>query len=181
MDHIFKDNLYDSRSWIKTFNNISVDNYNNKWLVSAMSKSSLKDYVLYKRKPSLESYLLCKLDFYGAAIKFKARSNTLPLNSRVHSWKPDLNIICPICNKDTEDLKHFLFICSSLNDIRADELRKLEIQLLSHDLETFWSIYISSNLTIKLCLMLGMSDETLSVSDDFPLLTIFDVFCKSYL
>ena len=94
------------------YSNISVNNSNDKWLVSAMAKSSLKDYVLYKRKPSLETYLLCKLDFNGAAIKFKARSNTLTLNSRVHSWKADINILCPLCNKETEDHKHFLFLCS---------------------------------------------------------------------
>ena len=49
------------------------------------------DYLLCKNKPSLENYLLCKLYFYGAALKFKARSNTLALNGRAHSWKPNID------------------------------------------------------------------------------------------
>ena len=148
----------------------------NKWLGSAMTNSSLKDYVsLFKSKPGLEDYLVCKLDFYGASMKFKARSNTLPLNGRTHSWKPDINMYCPLCDKDIEDLRHFLFTCSTLNSIRVDEFRKLEDQLLLHNLADFWRLFMSGNLSIKMCLMLGLT------TDEFPLNRIFDVFCKSYL
>ena len=114
-------------------------------------------------------------------MKFKARCNTLPLNGRAHSWKPDVNIYCPLCDKDIEDLRHFLFICSALNHIRVDEFLKLENQLSLHNLEEFWRIFISGNLTIKMCLMLGLSNDVLTVCDDLPVLQIFDVFCKSYL
>jgi hypothetical protein len=181
MDHIFKDNLYNSRYWINHFTNISIDNSNNKWSHSATLKSSLNDYVLFKSKPSLEDYLLCNLDFNGATIKFRARSNTLQLNGRVHSWNPDINISCPLCGEDKEDLRHFLFLCSALNSIRCDEFRKLENQLYFHNLESFWTLFISGDLTIKMSLMLGLSDDSLIKSDDFNLLPTFDVFCKSCL
>ena len=45
----------------------------------------------------------------------------------------------------------------------------------------FWSLFISGNLTVKLCLMLGLSDDILSVNYNYPLLSTVDVFCKSYL
>ena len=74
MGHIFNVNL----KWINYFINTSENIANDKWLLSASSKSSLTDYVLIKSKPYLENYLLCKVDLYGAALKFKA--NTLPLH-----------------------------------------------------------------------------------------------------
>ena len=179
MGHLLSHNR--NRNWINEFVKISIDNANKRWLDSAKCKSSLRDYILIKRKPSLENYLLCKQDFYGAAMKFKARSNTLPLNSRVHKWKPNVNINCPLCNNGIDDLRHFLFLCSSLNHIRTEEFLKLEDRLLRLNLEPFWSLFISGNLTVKVCLMLGLSDDILSVNDNYPLLSTFDVFCKSYL
>ena len=101
---------------------------------------------MIKRKPSLENYLLCKQDFYGAAMKFKARSNTLPLNSRVYKWKPNVNINCPLCNNGIDDLRHFLFLCSSLNHIRTEEFRKLEDRLLRLKLKPFWQ-YLTEDFT----------------------------------
>ena len=178
MDHIFKDNMY-SRYWINKFKSLSINNSNNKWLNNALSKSSIKDYLLCKNKPSLENYLLCKLDFYGAALKFKARSNTLALNGRAHSWKPNIDINCPLCSNGIEDLRHFFFLCTALNDIRVDMFRKLEDDLMRNGLEQFWSLFISSNVDVKLCLILGLSDDALLFCD--PLLQIFDIYCKFYL
>lgn len=43
----------------------------------------IADYVLIKWMPNLENYLLCKVDFFGAALKFKALSNTLALNAHI--------------------------------------------------------------------------------------------------
>ena len=40
---------------------------------------------------------------------------------------------------------------------------------------------MSGNLSIKMCLMLGLTNDVLTVTDEFPLNRIFDVFCKSYL
>ena len=34
----------------------------------------------------MESYLMEKLDFYGSSLKFRARSNVLPLDGRLRSW-----------------------------------------------------------------------------------------------
>ena len=42
----------------------------------------LNEYVKFKSISILEDYLLDKLDFYGASLKFKARSNTLALDRK---------------------------------------------------------------------------------------------------
>ena len=39
--------------------------------------------------------------------------------------------------------------------------RKLEDDLIRNDLEQFWSLFISGNVDVKLCLMLGLSDDAL--------------------
>ena len=87
-------------------------------------------------------------------MKFKARSKTLVLNGRAHSWKPNIDINCPLCSNGIEDLRH-LFLCIALNDIRVDIFRKLEDDLMRNGLGQFWSLFISSNVDVKLCLILG--------------------------
>ena len=100
MDFIFENTLY-NHQWTRNCINISTSNYQNKWLNSVLSKSSLSDYVLLKSKPELEQYLLCNLDFHAASLKFKARSNTLPINGRTYSWNPDKDSVCPLCKEGT--------------------------------------------------------------------------------
>ena len=46
----------------------------------------LNEYVQFKSISILEDYLLDKLDFYGASLKFKARSNTLALDRKKCIW-----------------------------------------------------------------------------------------------
>ena len=81
----------------------------------------IADYVLIKWMPNLENDLLCKVDFFGAALKFKARSNTLALNARIRSWKPIVDISCPLYNNDVNDLIHFLFlhVCSMQSECQV--------------------------------------------------------------
>ena len=51
MVHIFNVNPTISNQWVNDLINSSKDIANDKWLLSASSKSSLTDYVLLKRKP----------------------------------------------------------------------------------------------------------------------------------
>ena len=48
----------------------------------SQEKTSLNDYLQFKDVVILEEYLLDNTDFYGCSLKFKARSNTLPLDYR---------------------------------------------------------------------------------------------------
>ena len=188
MDFIFENTLY-NHQWTRNCINISTSNYQNKWLNSVLSKSFLSDYVLLKSKPELEQYLLCNLDFHAASLKFKARSNTLPINGRTYSWNPDKDSVCPLCKEGTEDLRNVWFICRTLRDIRVTEYHKLEYELVTNNLNQIWHLFISSNLNVKLCLMLGISKEiipenysdTCWPTDINYILCIFDSFCKSFL
>jgi hypothetical protein len=185
MDHVFYD-MTITNTWINNFPNFLMDNAYRKWSSNALSKSSLLNYNLIKNRPHLEDYLLCNVDFYAASLKFKARSNTLPVNGRTHVWNVDKNSICTLCNHETEDLKHFMFVCNALQNVRVAEYRNLENQLSINNLDYIWQLFISSDIKVKMCFMLGISkDYFLDISsfdvDVDCMLNIFDSTCKSFL
>jgi hypothetical protein len=78
---------------------------------------------------------------------------------------------------------YFFFSCRSLNKIRPDEYLKLENDLCTNDPNEVGHRFISSNLAIKLYIMLGGSIITpLKKSNDARgVNVILDQFCKSYL
>jgi len=176
LGNVFK---YDSAAnphWVKSyFKRRNCQMYECLWYDNAKSKSSLNDYVMFKTDLRMEDYLLDNSDFNGVSLKFKARSNTLPLNGRVHTWKAGVDEICPLCNNGKEDLRHFLFSCSALNSVRVDEFSKLESSLFSQDLHALWQIFMAGNEDLKICLMLG---DPWDQSDRSK---CFDIFCKGYL
>ena len=134
----------------------------------------------------MESYLKDKLDFYGASLKFKARSNTLPLDNRLSSWVVDNDGTCTLCNNGCEDTKHFMLSCQSLRAIRDNELHKLQINLRQSGFTYVWNFFTLSDNDIKLCLMLGSKcmtfiPMTYNTSHEVTIDAQFDIFCKSYL
>ena len=177
----------DNPHWVNsiksTLSNIFVSN----WEDDIASKSSLHDYQRIKFTPGMENYLLDNSDFYGASLKFKARSNTLPLESKVSKWSSNNDGICKICNNGVEDLKHFLFTCTSLNDIRSFEYVALEKRLMDSNNIDVWIAFISGDLDIKYAFMLGSSctkDITGSrrIKCNINIYyDIFDTFSKSYI
>jgi hypothetical protein len=186
MDHQFSNmQPYNSR-WINVFKGSSKQQSYLKWYNNICDKSSLKLYVMFKTHPYMEDYLKDKLDFEGASLKFKARSNTLPLDSKVRHWDVDNNGKCTVCNNGYEDLEHFLLSCQSLCEIRDNELCKLQSNLRHLGLSYVWNFYTLSGNDIKLCLMLGSNCNTFSPLElDKSYNDIideqFDDFCKSYL
>ena len=106
---------------------------------SAMEKPSLSTYLKLKSYhqgitflyTGMEKYLLDKLDFKGVNLKFRARSNTLQLNTKTCKWSNEVDETCPLCHSGIEDISHFLFICrnTQINNIRIDEFCKLENKL----------------------------------------------------
>ena len=108
----------------------------------------------------------------------------MQLNDRTYHWNNDGNNICPLCKNGIEDLKHFMFICKSLQCIRATEYKSLENQLKTNNLEAIWQLFISSDLNVKTCFLLGLSKDLFVdiVSIDVNCaLNIFDQVCKSFL
>ncbi|XP_071959459.1 uncharacterized protein [Antedon mediterranea] len=88
-----------SKSIIKSIDGIQIFD-------QARKKTSLMNYVTLKSTPYIEPYLLDKLDFLGASLKFKARSNTLALNLKKSIWEEDNDGTCPIyfkCKQATKD------------------------------------------------------------------------------
>ena len=167
--------------WVTSFKYIINENYVKFWHDEINRKSSLKDYASIKCCPGLENYLLDKTDFHGASLKFRLRSNTLPLDRRTRRWSPDHDSTCKTCNNGTENIQHFLFTCTALNDIRTDEYVKLERKLISINRIDVWELFMSSNLDVKLNLTLG-SDVLINPNkcDGDNIAIIFDDFCKSY-
>lgn len=167
--------------WVTSFNFAINDNYVQFWHDEIGRKSSLKEYAAVKCRPGLENYLLDKTDFQGASLKFRLRSNTLPLDRRTSNWSPAHDSTCKTCNNGIENVHHFLFTCAALNDIRIEEYIKLERKLISMNYINVWELFMSSNLDVKLNLTLG-SVECVNADkpDDDNLIIIFDDFCKSY-
>jgi hypothetical protein len=154
--------------------------FHTEWKADVQSKSSLADYLTIKDTPCMEKYLLDKTDFYGASLKFKIRSNTLPLDRKISRWTPDNDGICKLCNNGMEDVKHFLFTCQSLNNIRANEYSNLENALINLNGIDVWEIFMSSNLDVKYNMALGSTTFcNISNASDFDY--VFDKFCKSFL
>ena len=151
--------------------------FEQRWLEEVNNKSSLKHYAKFKINPGLEKYLLDRTGFYGASMKFKLRSNTLPLDRRICNWTPNNTGICTICDSNCEeDIKHFLFSCTALNDIRVHEYMKLKNDLTLCNCNDVWQSFCSADIDFQLCLTLG--DTTYEHNND--VLSAFDKFCKSY-
>jgi hypothetical protein len=168
-------------NWAHTIKFHHYDLFVDEWFIEASTKTSLIDYISFKDSPSLESYLLDKTDFHAASLKFKLRSNTLPLERRVSKWTPASDGTCKLCNNGVEDVAHFLFICDVLKDIRIDEYKKLKHRLINKACTDIWELFISSNLAIKLNLTLGSTSCTFKdINDKNDIYVIFDDFCKSY-
>ena len=95
-------------------------------------------------------------------------------------------ILSTMYKKGVEDLKHFLFTCNSLEYIRVAEFKSLENQLIANHLESIWNVFISSDLNVKTCFLLGLSKnlfvDVVNIDHDVNCaLNIFDQACKSFL
>ena len=187
MDHIIRCETPADTNWVNIFKRINNIVCNNEWFINVLDKSSLKDYAYFKNVIHLEEYLLDKTDFYGCSLKFKARSNTLPLQYRIRNWSLNNNGKCMLCNDDSvEDLRHFLFSCRPLNEIRVDEYVKLECNLCNNGFSDIWVHFITGNIDLKLYIMLGCPAHLITTSfrtktDTHDAYNILDKFCKSYL
>ena len=158
-------------------NNISVED----WKEEAQSKSSLADYVTIKENLCMESYLLDKTDFYGASLKFKIRSNTLPLDHRIKKWTPGIDGTCTLCNNGSEDVKHFLFLCQKLSKLRSEEYTKLERNLFEINRIDVWELFMGGSTDMKFKLALGSASSTfLNLCNVIDIFDVFDRFCKSF-
>ena len=129
----------------------------------------------------METYLLDKTYFYGASLKFKIKSNTLPLENKLSKWTPDTDGACKLCNNGLGDVKNFLFVCQALNTVRTDEYVKFENNLAGIECSDIWELFISSDLDVKYNLALGSSSTTFMNKDMAnDIFYTFDQFCKSY-
>ena len=185
MGFMFKTHLDNSTELFNILRNNQFLRVNVLWYEDACQKSSLADYIQFKRVHFLEDYLLDKLDFYGASLKFKARSNTLALDRKLSTWDKSISGICSLCNEGIEDLKHFMLQCKALNDIRTSEMCNLKNALYDAGFSSVWNIFFSSDLGTQLCFILGSNVPQFM---SFPpeeshqsIDSIFDKFCKSFL
>ena len=90
-----------------------------------------------------------------------------------------------MCKDSNEDLRHFLFTCMSLNEIRTDEYLKVEMDLCNNGFSDVWISFITSNLDMKLYIMLGyhlnITTPYRQSKDARVAYDIIDKFCKSFL
>ena len=162
---------------VSTVKRYVSESYKSEWSNQISQKISLNEYSKLKLAPKLEKYLLEKTNFYGASLKFKLRSNTLPLDCKTYKWSNDISGFCTLCgNGDIEDVSHFLLNCKALENIRKDELLILKNDLALCDDYDTWTLFISSNTDVKLQLILG--GDSVAICDES--ISIFYNFCKRY-
>ena len=185
MGFMFRVHSEDNKAWLNTFNNIHDRKIKCKWYDDACQKSSLSNYVCFKTSPHLEQYLLDKLDFHGASLKFKARSNTLPLDRKLSTWDKSITGTCLLCNEGIEDVPHFMLTCKVLGCIRTAELSHLKDNLCNAGYEFIWNIFIGNEASFQLNCILGnnafihinfLPHEVCTVIDG-----MFDLYCKTFL
>ena len=58
------------------------------------------------------------------SVIFQLRTGHVPLNSYLSSIKPQHPSACPLCQEPQETVKHFLFECRALSDLRERLLPK---------------------------------------------------------
>ncbi len=164
-------------NWLTTFKNVNKANDHDNWRNNALKKSSLVNYIRHKEKPSLEPYLLDKLNFNGSNLKFKARSNSLDLEGRKKSWSDNNNGLCKLCNlNQVETIDHFMLECRSLDHIRNDHFENLKRELYCKGWDMIWQIFLNGDVNLKHHLLLDNIFE-----DNFDLGCVLDKCCKSLL
>ena len=185
MSFMFRVHSENNEAWLNVFNNIHDRKAKRNWYDSACQKSSLSNYVGFKMSPQLEQYLLDKLDFYGASLKFKARSNTLPLDRKLSTWDKTITGICSLCNEGIEDVPHFMLTCKVLDCIRNAELAHLKDNLCNVGYEFIWNMFISNETSVQFNCILGnnafIQINFLSQESCVGIDSIFDLYCKAFL
>ena len=89
------------------------------WEKDLESKSSIKIYRTFKTEIKEGKDYDNRL---SSKIIFRARSNTLELNDR-NRFK-NQNTMCELCEKEKEDLIHFIIDCKKLEHLRDEDIVK---------------------------------------------------------
>ena len=87
------------------------------WKTDLESKSSTKIYRMFKTEIKEEKSYDNR---FSSALLFRARSNTLELNTR-NRYK-NLDTKCDLCDNENEDLIHFLIDCKNLEHLRDERI-----------------------------------------------------------
>ena len=164
----------DEANWYSTFVSVSNDQREKLFFERMTACKSLIYYNKMKKHMRLENYLKNDRDFYGARLKFLARSNNFSLESHFQAWgMSDGN--CKFCNKNEfESLIHRLLICPHFNVERTTFYNNVSLKchpgIASHILE-------SSN-EVKILLLLG---DDVNLDWGHAQWTILDRLVKRYL
>ncbi|XP_071944139.1 uncharacterized protein [Antedon mediterranea] len=184
-NHVFSNNIPIDSAWFKSFKCVNRQMYELDWFNKSCTKPSLSLYVKLKKMPELENYLTVKTDFHGAQLKFKARSNTLQLESRLSKWDMNNTGNCMLCKDEPEDLYHFMLNCIVLQEVRISEFECLEQNLNDSGLSDLWNSLQLNNSEVILMIILGgdcsVLIPTMSINMVNKAHDILDKFCKSYL
>ena len=91
------------------------------WEENMEEKETLKWYRRGKRKIGYEG---CYRNNFSAKILAKARTNTLQVEEFIHRRNRNHSMICRLCGREEEDLKHFIITCPSLGEKRNRRLMR---------------------------------------------------------
>jgi histidyl-tRNA synthetase len=103
-----------------------------------------------KLHPILKINCSSKGDLHRLPTKLKLLTGSYILQSnRIKMFKNESNILCLLCSKDNENIKHFILDCERLEEVRKPILQ--EIEEILNDKETSWKC-LSQDTKIQLLL-----------------------------
>ena len=149
------DSAFTSRkdTWPQSYHKLSLESYKIEFFQEIDDKSSLNWFRILKGSTFGSKYLEDVGNFSGVRLKFLARVGCLGLNEDLARWGL-ASEKCGLCNREKEDLPHFMFKCTKMNHIRTKYVYMLENQLKECGMEHIWYKYIGSSTLRKLSFFL---------------------------
>ena len=110
------DYLYHVNDFIKERFNAFMGQFSStKLRKEIMSKSSLREYIIFYRHEGKQPYLEDMRDFEGSRLKLLCRTNSLCLNNLLSNMSLKNSNKCSLCDCNVvEDVSHFLLLCPAL-------------------------------------------------------------------
>ena len=162
--------------WLQPYRKLSLESYKLEFFQDIDDKSSLYWFRLFKGSTFGSKYIYDFGNFTGVRLKFLARVGCLGLNEDLARWGLS-HETCNLCQREKEDLPHFMFKCSATNHIRVKYVYILENSLRECGMEHVWYKYMGSSQIRKLCFLLG--EQAFGFGNNVG--SLFDFICKKFI
>ena len=115
----------DVKAFLRIFKQRLVDMFIQEWSGTIRDRDRYDVYRTFKTVFEKEKYISDMDSFYFRVAISQVRLNALPLNNNIHRYSTiPLKKCCQFCKNIIENEHHFLFECSTYNDLRTKFLKE---------------------------------------------------------